>query len=262
MRAAIYARYSSDLQSESSIDDQLRDCRTHVTANGWQIVEEYTDAAISGSSVLRPGYQAMLADARTGRFDVLVAEALDRLSRDQEDIAGLYKQLNFCGVRLLTLSEGEVNELHIGLKCTMNALFLKDLATKIKRGQRGCIEDGRSPGGLSYGYRVRMEYDDKGLPIRGLREVDEHAAAVIQRIYEDYTNGKSPRSIAMALNQAGIPSPKGGKWNASTINGNKARRNGILQNEAYLGLLIYNRTSMLRDPSTGRRVHRLNPVSD
>ena len=94
----------------------------------------YTDHAISGATTLRPGYQKILEDARAGRFEVLVAEALDRLSRDQENIAGLFKQLSFVGVRLITLSEGEVGELHVGLKGTMNALFLKDLAQKTRRG--------------------------------------------------------------------------------------------------------------------------------
>ena len=116
--------------------------------------EVYSDHAISGATTLRPGYQKMLEDARAGRFEVLVAEALDRLSRDQENIAGLFKQLSFAGVRLITLSEGEVGELHVGLKGTMNALFLKDLAQKTRRGLEGRIRQGKSGGGLCFGYDV------------------------------------------------------------------------------------------------------------
>ena len=63
----------------------------------------------------------MLEDGRAGRFEVLVAEALDRLSGDQENIAGLFKQLCFAGVRLVTLSEGEIGELHVGLRCLLLA---------------------------------------------------------------------------------------------------------------------------------------------
>jgi site-specific DNA recombinase len=262
IRAAIYARYSSELQSESSIDDQTRDCKLRIKREGWSLADIYTDAAISGSTTLRPGYQKMLSDTRAKKFDVIVAEALDRLSRDQEDIAALYKQFEFSGVRLITLSEGEINELHIGLKGTMNALFLKDLAIKIKRGQRGNIESGRASGGLSYGYKVLIEYDAKGLPIRGKRSIDEDQASIIRRIYTQYTNGESPRAIAASLNRDNIPGPKGGQWNASTINGNRARRNGILLNEAYIGLLIYNRTTMLKDPLTGKRVHKINPFEE
>ena len=147
MRAVIYARYSSDLQRAASIEDQVRLCRERIEHEGWTLIVTYSDAATSGASRLRPGYQKLLEDARGGEFDVVVAEALDRLSRDQEDVAGLYKQVMFAGVKLVTLAEGEITELHVGLKGTMNALFLKDLAAKTRRGLRGRVEQGRSGGG-------------------------------------------------------------------------------------------------------------------
>ena len=148
-RAALYARYSSDLQSAASIDDQFRVCREHAERSGWTIVGGYRDAAVSGDSmILRPGVQALLEAARWGAFDVVVAEALDRVSRDQADIAALFKHLQFAGVMIVTLAEGEISELHVGLKGTMNALFLKDLAAKTHRGLRGRVEQGRSGGGL------------------------------------------------------------------------------------------------------------------
>jgi DNA invertase Pin-like site-specific DNA recombinase len=95
MRAAIYARYSTELQSAASVDDQVRICKELVIREGWEFVQIFQDPALSGATTLRPGYQALLAGARDGRFDIVVAEALDRLSRDQEDIAGLYKRLRF-----------------------------------------------------------------------------------------------------------------------------------------------------------------------
>ena len=104
MRAVIYARYSTDLQREASIEDQVRICRQRIDREGWRLVATYSDAATSGASRLRPGYQKLLEGARAGAFDVVVAEALDRLSRDQEDVAALYKQLRFRGVRILTLA--------------------------------------------------------------------------------------------------------------------------------------------------------------
>lgn len=127
-RAALYARYSSDNQSEASIEDQFRLCREHAGRERWQIVGSYEDAAISGSStILRPGIQRLVQDAQRGEFKILLAEALDRISRDQADVATLYKHLKFAGVTIVTLAEGEISELHVGLKGTMNALFLKDL---------------------------------------------------------------------------------------------------------------------------------------
>ncbi|CAN5237353.1 hypothetical protein BH11PSE5_BH11PSE5_27090 [soil metagenome] len=131
IRIALYARYSSDQQSAASIEDQLRICRERAIREGWHVVQTYQDAAISGASLfLRPGIQSLVQDAQAGRFDIVLAEALDRVSRDQADVATLYKHLQFARVPLVTLAEGEISELHVGLKGTMNALFLKDLAKK------------------------------------------------------------------------------------------------------------------------------------
>ena len=130
MRAVIYARYSSDLQSASSIEDQIRVCRERIDREGWIYQTAYCDRAVSGASRIRVAYQALLEDARRGGYDVVVAEALDRLSRDQEDVAHLFKHLSFAGVRLITLSEGDISELHVGLSGTMGALFLKHFRKK------------------------------------------------------------------------------------------------------------------------------------
>ena len=97
MRAVIYARYSSDQQREASIEDQIRVCERRIDREGWTLLHSYHDRALSGASRLRPGYQKLLKDARAGAFDVIVSEALDRLSRDQEDVAALYKHLSFAG---------------------------------------------------------------------------------------------------------------------------------------------------------------------
>ena len=154
MRCAIYARYSSDLQSAASIEDQVRLCRAHADRMGWDVVDVFEDRAISGASAIRPGYQKLLQAVQDGTIDVVLAEALDRLSRDQEDIAGLFKRLRFLGVQLATVSEGDIGDLHIGLKGAMNALYLKDLADKTRRGLEGRVREGRSGGGLCYGYDV------------------------------------------------------------------------------------------------------------
>jgi site-specific DNA recombinase len=171
-RVALYARYSSDHQRDASIEDQFRLCHLHAKRESWTVVESYADRGVSGSSViLRPGVQALIADAMRGRFDVVLAEALDRISRDQEDIAGLFKRLNFAGVPIITLGEGEITELHVGLKGTMNALFLKDLADKTRRGQRGRVEKGKAGGGNSYGYRTVRQLDASGNLLRGDRMI-------------------------------------------------------------------------------------------
>src|SRR6478735_9673146 len=161
MRAVIYARYSTDLQSASSIDDQVRLCRERLERDGHELVELYSDRAVSGATLIRSGVQLLMQDAGHGRFDLVYAEALDRISRDQEDAAGFFERMRFADVTIVTLAEGEVSELHVGLKGTMNALFLKDLADKTRRGLRGRVEQGRSGGGLGYGYSV-LENAERG----------------------------------------------------------------------------------------------------
>ena len=169
--------------------------------------EEFTDHAVSGATLLRAGFQALMRDALNGRFDVVLAEALDRFSRDQEDTAGLFKRLTFAGVNIVTLAEGDITHLHVGLKGTMNALFLKDLADKTRRGLRGRVELGKSGGGLCYGYKVtRATHDGDG----DRRTRDRSAEAeVIRRIFRDYAAGVSPKALAKQLNAERCPGPGG-----------------------------------------------------
>ncbi len=263
MRAAIYARYSSDQQSAASIPDQVRLCRKLCADNGWTVVEVFADEAMSGASHLRPGFQDLQNAAMKGQVDILVAEALDRLSRDQEHIAGLYKRMSFLGVKIVTKSEGEINELHIGLGGTMSALFLKQLAQKTHRGLEGRIKAGKSAGGLSFGYKMERHPRPDGTFTTGERSIDPIQAALIQRIFTDYDRGKSARTIAIALNKEGIPPPRGGSeasWSFSTISGNWKRGTGILNNELYIGRLVWNRQRFIKDPSTGKRQARPNPA--
>jgi site-specific DNA recombinase len=261
LNVAIYARYSSDNQRDASIADQLRVCREFAARQGWTTVQEFTDHAISGATLLRSGFQALMRDALNQRFDVVLAEALDRFSRDQEDTAGLFKRLTFAGVRIVTLAEGDITHLHVGLKGTMNALFLKDLADKTRRGLRGRVELGKSGGGLCYGYKVtRVTHDSAATT--GTREIVRAEAEVIRRIFRDYAAGVSPKALAKRLNAERCAGPGGTPWNPSTIHGNPARGTGILNNELYIGRLVWNRLRYVKDPETGKRVSRPNAQSE
>ncbi len=259
-KIALYARYSSDNQSVASIEDQFRICREQAAREKWKVIGTYHDAAISGASViLRPGIQSLLQDAQRGKFEIVLAEALDRVSRDQADVATLFKHLRFAGVQIVTLSEGAISELHVGLKGTMNALFLKDLAAKTHRGIRGRVEKGKSGGGLCYGYDVVKHTDAEGEPIRGERTINEVQAEIVRRVFYAFASGISPRAIARRLNDEGIPGPDGALWTDSTLRGHAARGTGLINNELYIGKLVWNRLRYIKDPATGRRVSRLNP---
>lgn len=262
-KVVIYARYSSDMQSEFSVEDQFRIATERAMREGWEVVGQFADRAISGASiVLRPGIQDLMQAVSRKDVDIVMAESLDRLSRDQEDIAAIYKRLKFAGIQMFTLSEGEINEMHIGLKGTMNALFLVDLGKKVHRGQRGRIEHGLSSGGIAYGYDVVKKFDGKGDPVRGERTINEFEAKIVVRIFEEYALGRSPKAIAKSLNAEGIPSPSRGQWSPSTINGNRKRGLGLLNNDSYNGELSWNRVHYIKDPSTGKRVVRINDESE
>jgi site-specific DNA recombinase len=164
-------------------------------------------------------------------------------------------------VNIVTLAEGDITHLHIGLKGTMNALFLKELAEKTRRGLRGRIELGKAGGGVSFGYRIVRRLEN-GAVSTGEREIVPDEAAIVRRIFNDYRTGASPKQIAKALNAEGVRGPRGSLWSPSTIHGNPERGIGILHNELYVGRLVWNRQRFLKDPDTGKRVARVNPPSE
>jgi site-specific DNA recombinase len=124
----------------------------------------------------------------------------------------------------------------VGLKGTMSALFLKDLAQKTCRGQIGRVKAGRIPGGKSFGY--------------------------VAAFFAEYAAGKGPIANVKDLNAERIPGPAAVLWIASTILGNPKRRNGLLNNELYRGVIVYNRQRLIKAPATGKRVARENPESE
>jgi DNA invertase Pin-like site-specific DNA recombinase len=187
-----------------------------------------------------------MVDAANHKFDIVYAEALDRISRDQEDVAGVFKRLRFADVRIISLTEGEISELHVGLKGTMNALFLTDLANKTRRGLRGRVEAGRSGGGVTYGYDVLRTQRADGTVDAGDRRINGAEAGIVRGIFREYAAGRSPRAIAVGLNRDGVAGPRGRGWGASTINGDHSRGTGVLNNQIYVGKLVWNKLRYMK----------------
>jgi site-specific DNA recombinase len=253
MKAAIYARFSSNKQTDRSIDDQVALCRQICAREGLIVTAVYDDRAISGASMVnRLGLQRLLRDARAGQFAVVVTEDLDRISRNQSDMARIHERLQFAGVALRTARDGITEDIHIGVKGLLGPLYLKDLAQKTRRGQAGVVKDGRHNGGRSFGYRAIVGR-------KGELEIDAAEAGIVRRIFASYLDGRSARDIAADLNAERIGGPRGGIWNASTIAGSRKRENGILQNSLYVGRIVWNRQTFIKDPDTGKRVSRKNP---
>ena len=259
--AVVYARYSTAMQSETSIDDQVASCRRRAAVLGYRVAAVYSDAAIGGAVNERAGLGDLLRTACLGGVDAVIAESLSRLSRDQADVAYLYKLLTFNDVAILTLAEGRVTVMHIGLKGTMNAMTLSDIALTTKRAHVARVAAGRALGGPCYGYRVKAAADAKGRSARGLREIDADEAEIVRLIFEEYLAGRSPRDIAGLLNAYGVPGPGPAM---EPVDDRRQPETGKrdLNNELYVGRLIYNRQSYVKNPETGRRTPRLNPKED
>ena len=110
-----------------------------------------------------------------------------------------------------------------------------------------------------FGERVDYRGFAEGEPIRGERTICEAEAEIIRRVFREFASGVSPRTIARRLNDKGVPGPDGALWTDSTLRGHAARGTGFLNNELYIGKLVWNRLRYIKDPATGKRVSRINP---
>ncbi|MEH2562438.1 recombinase family protein [Bradyrhizobium sp. AZCC 2289] len=255
-RAAIYARYSTDLQSERSIEDQFVLCREKAKREQSKVIAEFEDRAKSGVSTHgRDGIKKLMEAAKAGTFDILIVESLDRLSRDQEDMAAIFKKLTFYGIDIISVHEGRADQMQVGVRGIVSAFYLSDLAHKVRRGAAGNIREGKHAGGLAYGYRTTP-----GKP--GEWVIDEPEAEVIRSIYAKYASGMRSRQIIDDLNKKGVKPPRGEYWQPGALTGSNNRHNGILGNEIYCGRLVWNKVRMLKDPETRKRISRPNPESE
>ncbi|WP_417247422.1 recombinase family protein [Celeribacter sp.] len=262
MHVAIYARHSTDKQ-ETSTQDQIRRCREYCRVKGYHVADVFFDEGISGSHLAnRPGIGALLVAALDGKFEGVIAEDLSRISRDQADTANFFKKMVFLGVPVETVSDGLINELHIGLKSTMNALYLKDLSDKTHRGVVAAVLRGGVPGGQLYGYDLIHALDEFGEPIRGKRKVNQEQAAIIQEIFEYYAEGRKLKHICDDLNRQGIDSPKGGKWAPSSLVGSFVRQTGMLRQTLYNGFVTFNKLQYRKHPENGKRLSIVRPEKE
>ena len=261
MKVAIgYARYSTAHQNPKSVDDQTREIREFCAKQGFHLADVFFDREMSGQTDRRPGFQRFLAAMSSGAVHVVVAESLDRFSRDQEHSAQLNKRARFHGIEIHTIAEGLANPITIAMKAIMSELFIEAIRHQAHRGNRAKILDGQCAGGRAYGYRPVL--DEYGRAIKGERVINPEEAAVVRWIYEQYAAGVAPAKIAAQLNAEAIPSPRGRHWKQNTLNGNRSRGTGILNNELYRGMIVWNRTQWRRHYETGTRRPRVRPESE
>ena len=255
-RIVLYGRHSTALQTSSSSADQVASCGPLVTYLGGKVVNTWLDPELSGYRRDRPGLKQLLGAIESGEVDIIVCEALDRLARDAEDVAWLGKKLAYHRVQLHTVSEGHVDEIKFAVAGLLGAIFLKHLVDKTLRGMAAAVLAGRFAGGRAYGYKRVVRLDAKGEPVRGLLAIDEGQAQVVQRIFAWFAAGLSSIEIAKRLNEEGVPGPRGGQWNASTIRGDPKKLVGILNNPLYSGRLVWGRRQWRRNPDSEQRERR------
>ena len=241
--AVIYARYSSDAQTEQSIEGQLRVCQDYASKNNIVIVDTYIDRAMTGTNDLRPDFQRMLRDSATGKWDYVLVYKLDRFSRNKYESITHKHTLKQHGISVVSATEnipdtpeGIILE---SLLEGMNQYYSAELSQKIKRGMRENRIKGNFQGGnILYGYKV----ENRKIII------DEERATIVRYIYHEFMLGNSIRRIIDALSEKGILY-KGKRFAFNTVY-------GILRNEKYTGVythgdeIVDNMYPQIIDPET------------
>jgi site-specific DNA recombinase len=274
--AATYSRFSSENQRMSSITDQQRNMHKRASAEGWHVVRDYADAAISGTSSRRPQYLEMVSAAERGEFQVLLIDDLSRLTRDALEQERVMRKLEFANIRIISLADGydstsKARKVHRGVKGLLNEIFLDDLAAKVHRGQAGQALKGRWNGGKPFGYRLKKILDETrrdqyGEPTRVGTEliIDPVQAKIVEEIFTRFVEGESCGAIARDLNARAVPSA-GSTWNRKVRRCEKWVESAvrvIVSNPLYTGRVRWNRRQFVRNPESGSYVARQRPESE
>ncbi len=259
-----YARYSTDRQHEVSIETQIELGEAFVKDRGWKLVTTYSDAAISGTSYqLRPGIQNLMSHVRREKIDIVLYVTVDRLSRDLEHAFKMLKEWQYRDIDLWTVHGAQaVTNLEMALRTALSHELVEQIRYRTREGMKMAVKKGKASTCLAYGYKLSQQRDEMGDRIRGLREIDTGKANIVRRIYQLYADGMSPRDIAQLLNKEGIPGPRGSKWRDTAIRGHVGRGSGILNNESYIGRIVWNRRQYRKNPETERRTARTNDAAE
>ncbi|MEO7735057.1 MAG: recombinase family protein, partial [Kofleriaceae bacterium] len=265
---AVYARFSSDLQREASIEDQVRRCRAFIEQAGGAASKAiiFSDFAVSGSSIDRPGFEAMMAAVDAGRIDAIVTEDLSRITRDFADAAFIFKRLQYASIPLLGVADGidtsaRGAKLSFTVKSLVADLYLDDLRDKTLRGLEGRALAGFATGGVPYGFHTAPELDQYGRSTGSRIEIHDGEAEVVRRVFREHRDNVSLSEIAKRLNREGVPSPRAGTrhkrfgWGASTIR-------AMLYNERYAGVWRFKQCQWVKAPGSNKRTPRPRDASE
>ena len=225
-KAVLYLRYSSESQTENSIEGQRRECLAYAEHNGLEVLGEYVDRAKTGTNDNRPDFQRMIRDSYSKAFGNVIVWKSDRFSRDRLDSLKYKRELFDNGVRLLSVTEpnieGPMGTLFDSMNDGMNQLYSEELSVKVRRGQRENVLNGKVLGG----------YRPFGLRVKDRRYViDENEAPIVREIFTLYgVDGLSILAISQRLEKEGVRKDDGKPLSHCNIE-------KILQSEKYIGVI-------------------------
>ena len=224
MNVVFYGRYSSSGQTEQSIEGQRKVCHEYAERNGYKIIGEYIDRALTGTSDNRPEFLRMIADSAKRQFQGVLVYQLDRFARNRYDSATNKAKLKKNGVKVLSarenISDDASGVLMEAVLEGMAEYFSAELSQKVKRGMALSAQKCEFTGsGVPLGYKIV----DKKFAI------DEETAPIVKRIFEMYLAGSPMADIIRYLNENGVKTSRGNEFNKNSI-----RR--ILDNDRYIGI--------------------------
>ena len=225
--AAIYARYSSSVQNDASIEQQVAECQAYASANGLKITTVYEDRAISGKKDNRPGLQKMLRAADRHEFQVLLAYKSNRISRNMKNALVYEERLSKAGVKVVYCKEefgdNATGRFMLRMMMNMNQFYSENMAEDIKRGMRDSASQGKVVGTIPFGYKKGED---------GKYAIEEHDADVVREIFRRFNADESLVDISRVLNGKGFVTKQKKPWGKNSFH-------SILVNERYTGVYIY-----------------------
>lgn len=228
--AVVYARFSSHKQGEQSIEGQLEAAYKYAAENGYTIIREYTDRAMTGRNDNRDAFQQMLKDTAKGEFSTIIVWKVDRFGRNREEIAFNKYRCKKNNVKVVYIAEAIPDSPEgVILESVLEGMaeyYSLQLAANVRRGMKLNAEKCKSTGGtIPLGYKVN--------PKTKIFEIDENTAPIVRLIFKMYSEGKITTEIIRELNERGYRNNKGKPFRKNSLN-------TILKNEKYIGIYKYN----------------------
>lgn len=225
----LYMRYSSDRQTEQSIEGQLRELLSFCKQHRYRVAAIYVDRAISAHASMekRPAFQRMLSDSPRAQWKTVLVYKLDRFARNREDAAIARMRLRKAGCTVESAKEGiSKNPEGVILEALLEGMaeyYSLELSQKVRRGMNETARKGNNTGGPTpLGYRI----ENKRL------QIDPLTAPLVEEAFSRYADGDTVADICESFNARGYRTAKGAKFNKSSFK-------NIFRNEKYIGVYTF-----------------------